>query len=116
MFKVSRPVIGDFALFLSLPLLRHMAQVPIAPLAADIQAVLQEPVVQLKVQPEAPTVQPAALQVDAYGLQPPPVGQPAAVQLAVKVPAQGAAQPGGQRELVGSIYLCSIFCFVLGLV
>ena len=39
-FKVSRPVLGDFALLLSLPSLRHMAQVGIAPLGADIQAVM----------------------------------------------------------------------------
>ena len=39
-FKVSRSVLGDFALLLSLPSLRHMAQVPIAPLRADIQVVI----------------------------------------------------------------------------
>ena len=56
-FQISRPVLGDFALFLSLPSLRHMAQVPIAPLAADIQAVLQEPLVQPDAQPDAQAVQ-----------------------------------------------------------
>ena len=106
-FKVSRAVLGDFALFLSLPSLRHMTQVPIAPLEADIQAILQEPVVQPDAQPEVPAVQPAALQVNDP--QPPPGGQIAAVQPAVELPAQGAAQPVGQPELVGLIYFCSIF-------
>ena len=52
-FKVSKPVLGDLAIFLSLPWLRHMARVPFAPLAADILAVLQQPVVKPDVQPEA---------------------------------------------------------------
>ena len=42
-FKVSRSGLGDFAFSLPLPSLRHVAQVPVAPLAPDIQAVLQEP-------------------------------------------------------------------------
>ena len=50
-FKVSRPVLGDFVLFLSLPSPRDMAQVPIAPLAADIQAVIQEPAYKRKHSP-----------------------------------------------------------------
>ena len=81
-------MLGDFALFL-----RHMGQVPIAPLAADIQAVLQDPPLQ------------------ADGPQPPPGNQLAAVQPAAEVPAQGAAQPAGLPELVGSIYFCSISVF-----
>ena len=114
-FKVSRPVLEDFALFLSLPSLRHMAQVPIAPLAADIQAMLQEPVVQADAQPEVPAVLPAALQADAP--QPPSGAQLAAVQPAVEVPAQGAALPAGQPELVGSIYFVRLFVsYVLVLV
>ena len=91
-----------------------MAQVSIAPLAADIQAVLQEPPIQPDVQPDAPAVQPTALQAD--GPQPPPGDQLAAVQPAAEVPTQGAAQPAGLPELVGSINFCSIFCFVLVLV
>ena len=102
-------MLGDFALFLSLPSLRHMAQVPIAPLAADIQAVLQDPPAQPDAQPDAPAVQPVALQAD--GPQPPPGNQLAAVQPAAEVPAQGAAKPAGLPELVGSIYFCSIFFF-----
>ena len=86
-----------------------MAQVPIAPLAADIQAVLQDPPAQPDAQPDAPAVQPVALQAD--GPQPPPGIQLAAVQPAAEVPAQGAAQPAGLPELVGSIYFCSIFFF-----
>ena len=75
MTEVSGPVLGDFALFLGLPSLRQMAQVPIAPFAADIQAVLQEPVVvQPGAQLEAPAVQPTALQDD--GPHPPPGGLP----------------------------------------
>ena len=110
-------MLGDFALFLSLPSLRHMAQVPIAPLAADIQAVLQDPPAQPDAQPDAPAVQPVALQAD--GPQPLPGNQLAAVQPAAEVLAQGAAQPAGLPELVGSIYFCFIsffFCFVLVLV
>ena len=88
-----------------------MAQVPIAPLAADIQAVLQDPPAQPdaqpdakkkkknKKQPDAPAVQPVALQAD--GPQPPPGNQLAAVQPAAEVPAQGAAQPAGLPELLG---------------
>ena len=91
-----------------------MAQVPIAPLAADIQAVLQEPPVQPDTQPEALADQHAALQ--ANDPQPPPGGQLTAVQPGVEVPAQAAAQPAGLPELVGSIYFFSIFCFVLVLV
>ena len=49
-------MLGDFALLLSLPSVRHMAQVLIAPLAADIQAVLHKPVVQPHAQSEAPAV------------------------------------------------------------
>ena len=110
-------MLGDFALFLSLPSLRHMAQVPIAPLAADIQAVLQDPPPQPDAQSDAPAVQAVALQAD--GPQPLPGNQLAAVQPAAEVPAEGAAQPAGLSELVGSIYFCSIsffFCFVLVLV
>ena len=63
-----------------------MAQVPIAPIAADIQADIKEPFVQPNnAQPEALAVQPAALQTD--GPQPPPGGQLAAVQPAGEVPA-----------------------------
>lgn len=79
-----------------------MPQAPIAPLAADIQAVLREPIVHPDAQPEVLTVQPASLQAD--GPQPPLGGQLAAVQPAVEVPAQGAAQSAGLPELVGSIY------------
>jgi len=61
-------VLGDFALFLSLPSLRHMAQVPIAPLAADIQAVLQDPPAQPDALPDAPAVQPVTLQADGLNL------------------------------------------------
>ncbi|XP_029187612.2 uncharacterized protein LOC114955032 [Acropora millepora] len=74
-----------------------MAQIPVAPLAADIQAVLQELLVQPDAHPEAPAVQPAALQAD--GPQPPPGGELAAVQPAVEVLAQGAAEPAGPPEL-----------------
>ena len=98
-------MLGDFALFLSLPSLRHMAQVPIAPLAADIQAVLQDPPTQPDAQPDAPAVQPVALQAD--GPQPPPGNQLAAVQPAAEVPAQGAAQPAGLPE-----FLFHFFFFV----
>ena len=91
-----------------------MAQIPVAPLAADIQAVLQELLVQPDAHPEAPAVQPAALQAD--GPQPPPGGELAAVQPAVEVIAQGAAEPAGPLELVGSIYSDFLFragsCFV----
>ena len=104
-------MLGDFALFLSLPSLRHMAQVPMAPLAADIQAVLQDPPAQPDAQPDAPAVQPVALQAD--GPQPLPGNQLAAVQPAAEVPAQAAAQPAGLPELVGSIYFCSISFFFL---
>ena len=71
-FKVSRPVLGDFALLLSLPSLRHLPQVPIASLGADSQAVIQELFVQTDAQPETPAVQSAALQAD--GPQPTPGG------------------------------------------
>ena len=107
-FKVSRPVLGDFALLLSLPSLRHMAQVPIAPLGADIQAVILELFVQTDAQPEALAVQPAASRADEP--QPPPGDQLAAVQPAVEVLAQRVAQPAGQPELISSVYFCSIFC------
>ena len=70
-------MLGDFALFLSLPPLRHMAQVPIEPLAEDIRTVLQDPPAQPDAQPDAPAVQPLALQAD--GPQPPPGNQLAAV-------------------------------------
>ena len=56
-------MLGDFALFLSLPSLRHMAQVPIAPLAADVRTVLQDPPAQPDAQPDAPAVQPVAFQM-----------------------------------------------------
>ena len=107
-------MLGDFALFLSPPSLRHMAQVPIAPLAADIQAVLQDPPAQPDAQPDAPAVQPVALQAD--GLQPPPSNQLAAVEPAAEVPAQGAAQPARLPELVGSTYFLfhSFFLFRAG--
>ena len=95
-------MLGDFALFLSLPSLRHMAQVPIAPLAADIQAVLQDP----PAQPDASR--------QADGPQPPPGNQLAAVQPAAEAPAQGAAQPAGLPELVGSIYFVPFFLFRAG--
>ena len=107
-------MLGDFALFLSLPSLRHMAQVPIAPLAADIQAVLQDPPAQPDAQPDAPAVQPAALQADVP--QPPPGNQLAVVQPAAEVPAQGAAQPADLPELVGSIYFFVPFSFFFGFV
>ena len=42
-FKVSRSGLGGLTFSLPLPSLRHVAQVPVAPLAPDIQAVLQEP-------------------------------------------------------------------------
>ena len=42
-FKVPRTRLGDFSFSLLLPSLRHVAQVPVAPLAPDIQVVLQEP-------------------------------------------------------------------------
>ncbi|XP_068702494.1 uncharacterized protein [Montipora foliosa] len=74
-----------------------MAQVPIAPLAADIQAVLRDPPPQPDAQPDAPAVQPVALQAD--GPQPPPGNQLAAVQPAAEAPAQGAAQPASLPEL-----------------
>ena len=70
-------MLGDFALSLSLPSLRHMAQVPIAPLVADIRTVLQDPPAQPDAQPDAPAVQPVALQAD--GPQPPPGNKLAAV-------------------------------------
>ena len=73
-----------------------MAQVPIAPLAAKIQAVLQESPVQSDAQPEAPAVQPAALQAD--GPQPPPGDQLAAVQAPAEGLAQGATQPAGLQN------------------
>ena len=95
-------MLGDFALFLSLPSLRHMAQVPIAPLAAYIQAVLQDPPAQPDAQPDALAFQPVALQAD--GPQSPSGNQLAAVQPAAEAPAQGAAQPAGLPDLVGSIY------------
>ena len=57
---------------------------------------------------EALAVQPAASRAD--GPQPPPGGKLAAVQPAVEVPAQRAAQPAGKSELIGSVYFCSIFC------
>ena len=95
----------------SLPSLRHLAQIPIAPLGADSQAVIQELFVQTDAQPEAPAVQPPALQVD--GPQPPPGGQLAAVQPAVEVPAQRATQLAGQPELIGSVYFCLSFCVLV---
>ena len=67
-FKVSRPALGDFALLLSLPSLRHVAQVPIYRLGVNSQAVIQELFAQTDAKPEALAVQPAALQAD--GLQP----------------------------------------------
>ena len=84
-------MLGDFALFVSLPSLCHVAQIPVAPLTADIQAVLQEPVLQPDAQAEA-----AALQ--ANGLKPLTGGQLTAVQPAVEVPTQGASQPASQPE------------------
>ena len=101
-------MLGDFRFIPVAPSLRHMAQVPIAPLAADIQALLQDPPAQPDAQPDAPAVQPVALQTD--GLQPPPGNQLAVVQPAAEVPAQGAAQPAGP-ELVGSIYFLFHFLY-----
>ena len=40
-----------------------MAQVPIAPLAADVRTVLQDPPAQPDAQPDAPAVQPVAFQM-----------------------------------------------------
>ncbi|KAK2555891.1 Protein LIGHT-DEPENDENT SHORT HYPOCOTYLS 5 [Acropora cervicornis] len=85
-----------------------MAQVPIAPLAADIQAVLQDPPAQPDAQPDAPAVQPAALQADVP--QPPPGNQLAVVQPAAEVPAQGAAQPADLPELVATGVTSLKFC------
>ena len=72
-FKVSRPVLGDFAFLLSLPSLRHVPQVPIASIGADSHAVKQELFVETDAQPESLAVQSAALQAD--GPQPAPGGQ-----------------------------------------
>ena len=96
----------------SLPSLRHVAQIPIAPLGADSQAVIQELFVQTDAQPEAPAVQPAALQVD--GPQPPPGGQLAAVQPAVEVPSQGAALNSRSTRIDRfDIFLFDFFVLVL---